>query len=259
MTDAAVRLLALFNQLDHATKRVRLNFEDGDSGAKGYLDRMGFFDHLASSIEVLQGRSRVSAARIHSGRNARLVEIARISKDNRDRELPTRLSEVLSQACRDRSDIEELSGAAWMIFAELVDNIYSHSSTPLDGYAALQVYPKSSKLQFAVSDSGLGIMDTLRPSLSSEYPKLATLSDIDLLVEVFRQGLSRHGADRGCGLKGSAAKAMKFKADLDVRMPTNRVLLTPSTGSYKPNMAYCYDRLPLIWGTHICFTISLNG
>jgi hypothetical protein len=46
MIDAAVRLLSLCNQLDSSTGRVRLNFEEGESGVMGYLNRMGFFDQL---------------------------------------------------------------------------------------------------------------------------------------------------------------------------------------------------------------------
>jgi Transposase len=107
--------------------------------------------------------------------------------------------------------------------------------TRLDGYAALQVYSGGNRLSVAVSDSGLGIMGTLRPSLATEFPKLAGLPDTDLLVEVFRQGPSRHGLDRGCGLKGCAAKAIKFGANLDVRLPNQRVLLTPARGTYQPN------------------------
>jgi hypothetical protein len=98
----------------------------------------------------------------------------------------------------------------------------------------------------------------LRPSLRTEFPKLVGLSDTDLLVEVFRQGLSRHGSDRGCGLKGSAAKAIKFEADLDVRLPNQRVLLTPARGIYQPNRADCYEGLPLLWGTHIAFAFGLG-
>jgi hypothetical protein len=64
---------------------------------------------------------------------------------------------------------------------------------------------------------------------------LHNLSDLDLLVEVFRQGISRHGADRGCGLKGCAAKGIKFDAQLDVRLPNRRVLLKPARGAYEPN------------------------
>jgi hypothetical protein len=258
MIDSAVRILSLTNQLDFCTRRVHLEFLEGERGALGYLNRMGFFDHLSSDIEVSPSRPSYSGADFYRGSNASLVEIARINKDDRDRGLPARLTEALMRSCQSRRDARELEGAAWTIFAELIDNVFEHSRTPLDGYAALQVYPRGNQLLVAVSDSGLGIMQTLRPSLQTEFPRLVGLSDTDLLVEVFRQGLSRHGADRGCGLKGSAAKAIKFKADLDVRLPNQRVLLTPARGGYQANTAYCYNHLPLLWGTHIGFAFRLS-
>jgi hypothetical protein len=258
MVDAAVRLLSLANQLTHATRRVRLNFEEGEMGTMGYLNRMGFFDHLAEQVEVCPARPAFSRAAIHRGANHSLVEIARITRNARDDELPTRLTSALMRSCAGRPDADELEGAAWTIFAELIDNIFAHSSTRLDGYAALQVYPGGNRLSVAVSDSGLGIMQTLRPTLQTQFPRLATLSDTDLLVAVFRQGLSRHGSDRGCGLKGCAAKALKFDANLDVRLPNQRILLTPARGTYQPNRADCYEALPLIWGTHIAFAFGLG-
>lgn len=259
MVDGAIRLLSLANQLAVSTRRVRLNFEEGESGTMGYLNRMGFFDHLASEVEVLPSRPFYSSANRHRGGNSMLVEIACINKDVRDEKLPTRLTEAISHACSSRTDVDGLKGAAWMIFAELIDNIFAHSATQLDGYAALQVYSGGNRLSVAVSDSGLGIMQTLRPSLHTESPKLANLSDTDLLVEVFRQGLSRHGADRGCGLKGCAVKALKFDATLDVRLPNQRVLLKPARGAYEPNRAYCFEGLPLLWGTHIAFAFGLGS
>lgn len=258
MIDSAVRILSLANQLDYCTHRVRLDFVEGDRGALGYLNRMGFFDHLSRGVEVIPARPMYSGAELYRGGNSGLVEIARINKDERDRGLPDRLTEAVQRSCRSRRDVHELCGAAWTIFAELIDNVFSHSQTPLDGYAALQVYTRGNQLLVAVSDSGLGIMETLRPSLQTEFPSLVGLSDTALLVEVFRQGLSRHGSDRGCGLKGSAAKAIKFQADLDVRLPGQRVLLTPARGAYQVNTAHCYDDLPLIWGTHIGFALKLS-
>jgi hypothetical protein len=258
MVDAAIRLLSLVNQLASTTRRVCLDFEEGESGTMGYLNRMGFFDHLAPEVEVLPERPTYSTAQIHRGGNMALVEIARINKDARDEDLPTRFTQALMRSCAGRPDASELEGAAWTIFAELIDNIFAHSCTRLDGYAALQLYSGGNRLSVAVSDSGLGIMDTLRPSLRADFPRLVGLSDTDLLVEVFRQGLSRHGSDRGCGLKGSAAKAIKFEANLDVRLPNQRVLLTPARGTYQPNRAYCYEGLPLLWGTHIAFAFGLG-
>jgi hypothetical protein len=220
---------------------------------------MGFFDHLAPPVEVLPERPAYSAAKIHRGGNSALVEIARINRNTRDEDLPKRLTEALMRSCRQRPDARQLEGAAWLIFCELIDNVFAHSETQLDGYAALQVYPGGNRLSVAVSDSGLGIMQTLRPALSTEFPRLAHLSDTDLLVEIFRQGVSRHGPDRGCGLKGSAAKAIKFDATLDVRLPNQRVLLHPARGAYEPNRAYCYEGLPLLWGTHISYGFGLGA
>ncbi len=259
MIDTAIRMLSLANQLAATSRRVRLVFDEGEAGTMGYLNRVGFFDHLAREIEVAPARPAHSAAAVYRGGNAGLVEIARINKDHRDQSLPGRLADALKRGCATRADLQELTGAAWTIFAELIDNVFSHSRTPLDGYAALQVYPRGDRLVVAVSDSGVGIMDTLRPALHNTSPRLAQLSDLDLLVEIFRQGISRHGTDRGDGLRGSAAKAIKFQADLDVRLPTQRVRLTPARGAYTPNTAYCSDHLPLLWGTHIGFTFRLHG
>lgn len=255
--DAAIRLLSLLNQLS-MTKSVRLNFLAGEEGVMGYLDRVGFFDMLDPAIAVWPSRPTHSAAAIHRGANHGLVEIARINNKICDEGLPDRLAEAVERNCRSRTDAKEVGGAAFTVFSELIRNIFDHSETLIDGYAALQTYRKGDKLSVAVSDSGAGIMATLRPALVDQYPSLVPLRDVDLLVEIFRQGLSRHGSERGDGLKGSAAKAMKYQADLDVRLPRQRVLLTPSRGAYQPNMAYCHDELPQLWGTHIAFHFRLT-
>lgn len=261
MVDAALQLLCLANQLDHLGRSIRIEFEE-ETGVMGYLDRMGFFDHLAHQIEVAPYRPLVSRAKIYRGTSGALVEIARISPECPDEELPGRLADVLKQACSNRRDVKSLSRDVFTVFGELISNIYEHSATELDGYAALQLYTGGGFLKVSVSDSGLGILETLRPTLRIEEPKLFKLGDIDLMVEVLRQGISRHGKKdkrRGMGLKGSALHALKYKAKLDVRLPRSRVLLVPSSDGYKPNLAYCYDSLPKLLGTHICFDFELDA
>ena len=257
MTDAAVRLLSLFNQLDCATRRVIVEFEEEEDGVLGYLNRIAFFDCLSPNIAVLPYRPEPSAARFR-GRNPGLVEIERIDRTSRDQNLVSRLTAAITRACSQRNDVKILEGAAWTILAELIDNVFSHSQTPVDGFAALQVYPRGNCLKVAVSDSGLGLLETLRPALRTESPRLAALSNIELLVEVFRRGLSRHGPSRGCGLKGCADKAIKFRAQLDLRLPHERVFLVPGKDGYTPNKAFCFSGLPLVWGTHVCFTLGLD-
>jgi hypothetical protein len=153
MIDAAIRLLSLSNQLAFSTRRIRLEFEEGQGALMGYLNRMGFFDHLASSVEVSPARPSYSGASRYRGANADLVEIARINKDHRDKNLPSHLTQALMRSCHGRSDAGALENAAWTIFAELIDNVFSHSQTPLDGYAALQSYRGGNRLAVAVSDN----------------------------------------------------------------------------------------------------------
>jgi len=244
MTDAAVRLLCLLNQLDYSTRRVTINFEEKKDGVLPYLERIGFFQSLSPSVLVLPRRPSGFAAIRYRGRNPSVVEIQRIYRKQRDDSLPKRLTRAITQACEKRRDVKELEEAARTIFAELIDNVFSHSETPLDGFAALQVYPKGNCLKVAISDSGFGMLDTLRPALKNEAPKLAGLSDVDLIVEVFRQGLSRHGYGRGCGLKGCADKAVKFGAELDARLPSARVLLVPGSQGYTPQPRILLFRSP---------------
>ena len=258
MVDSAIRILSLANQLVSSTRRVRMFFNEGEVGTMGYLNRMGFFDQLHPDVMISPERPVYSRARLHQGQNEKLVEIARINKDDRDVGLPSRLVNVISRVCQNRADVNELSHSIWTIFCELIDNIFEHSATKLDGYAALQTYVEGNRLFVAVSDSGLGIMETLRPTLKSQFPQLELKNDTDLLVMVFRQGLSRHGEDRGCGLKGCAAKAIKYNATLDVRLPSQRLVLIPARGAYEPNRAYRSERLPLMWGTHIGITFDLG-
>jgi hypothetical protein len=72
--------------------------------------------------------------------------------------LPTRLTKAPMRSSGSRPGARELERAAWTIFAERIDNIFAHSRTPVDCYAALQVYSGGNRLSVAVSDCGLGIM-----------------------------------------------------------------------------------------------------
>lgn len=257
MIDVVIRLLSFCNQLIACTKRVRLEFS-GAASVMGYLDRMGFFDHLSRDVEVTPYRPTRSSALVHRGGNRGLVEIERFSRTAAaDKTLVPRLAQTVERGCASRPEVKEIGEAIFSIFGELISNVYDHSATSLDAFAALQTYPQGNRVTVAVSDSGIGIMRSLRPSLTEE--RWQKLNDVDLLVEIFREGISsKHEDKRGLGLKSSARHAIGFKADLDVRLPNQRVLLKPSESEYQPNMAYSQDGLPLLWGTHISFSLKLD-
>ncbi len=257
MVDAGLRLLSLANQLQAIGKDVTLAF-DIQSQTFGYLNRMGFFDLLHPKIKVEPERPAISGAVLYRGVNQNLVEFAPINPVKQDGELPSRLEQALTNSVSTKVDRNALGHAAYTMFGELISNIYEHSETSLDGFAALQVYKNGGRATVAVSDSGKGLIETLRPALEAQSASIANLPNTSLLLEAFRNGLSRHGKGRGNGLKQCATKAIRYSADLEIRLPTCYVRLKPSSDGYTPHMAYTQDNVPLIWGTHISFNFALD-
>jgi hypothetical protein len=260
MVDAGARLLSVSNQLSRCTKRVILDFEAGLLGTMGYLNRMGFFDTLDQQVEVLPARPAISGALVHGGGNRNLVEFKALNPKTVDKELPGRLADSLKNSLPSRmTNGNQLGDAAFTIFSELIQNVYRHSETKFDGYAALQLYRGGKrKVQVSVSDSGLGIMKTLRPSLKRYFPALANKSDPDLLIEMVSKGVSRFGPDNGCGIHLCARKALSLNASMEIRMPNSRVVFMPSSDRRYLGIVSHAEGLPLIWGTHICLNFQLD-
>ena len=259
MVDASLRILSLVNQFSSTNKSVELHFLEYDSGAMGYLNRIGFFDllHSEDKIRVFPSKPAYSGAKLYTGNNSGTVEICHVvntSKSNK--EIPRRLAAAIAQ---NRNITKDVENDIWVILAELIDNIPTHSESQIGGYATLQTYRGGNKLKVAVSDSGLGVLTTLRPALAAQRAAEALLDDTSLLLEMFRVGISRLGYGRGHGLKESAAIAIKYNAKLDVRLAKSRIKLHPSADGYTPHLAYCSNNLPYLAGTHFCFTFPLDS
>jgi hypothetical protein len=258
LIDGAIRLLAYANQFSGRGIAIQLVFQDGLAGTMGYLDRMGFFDQLAPGVEVWPDRPAVSGAVVYQGWNDGLVEIGAINEEGDRYALLDKLVDALRTTCGGRPDFDSFEAAMATILSELVDNVYEHGGTGVTGYAALQRYPRSNTVRVVVSDDGHGLMETIRPALEARDKRYRAVEDVELLVEMFRDGLSRlDDAKRGNGLKGCAARAIQFKAKLEVRLKTQNVLLVPSGTSYVPNKAYMSTNLAEMAGTHLSFIFSL--
>lgn len=256
LLDACVRLLAYSNQIIAEGIPVRLVFEDGP--AMGYLDRMGFFDHLTPAVEVSPDRPAVSGAYVFGGNNRGLVEICAIRPGMDAHDLISKLKGTIGATCGGRPDFPQFEDAMTTILSELVGNVYLHGGDGATGYAAFQSYNASNKARVVVSDNGRGLMQTIRPPLEDRDPSYRHVRDVDLLVEMFRDGLSRFDdPSHGNGLKGCATKAIKYRAPLDVRLRSQAVTLVPSGDAYLPNTAILSSELPELAGTHIAFELSL--
>lgn len=258
MIDAGILMLSYLNQLSSHGISISLNFLEGEEGTYGYLNRVGFFDYLSDEIDVLPYRPNVSRANIFRGSNRGMLEIVKIDPTNRDDEIPTILTDILIENVHTSIDTEKFGTATFTVFSELIDNIYNHSKTKLSGFAAMQVYKSGNDVKVIVSDSGDGLISTLRPSISTHYPKYSDFSDSEIIIKVFSEGLSKDGVEMGCGLKVCALHTLKFNAKLTVRLPRSCFYLSPLNGRYSIAKATCIDSRPQILGTHIIFDFALD-
>ena len=262
LLDALARFLALCNQLAFADKNVTVDFTN-NGNLKHYLNRAGFFDHLDERVSVLPQRPEQSTAKTHEGNSKNLAELGEVTphedEDAKD-QLVTRLTKKFTDLTSN-----DYKAAVSTIFAELTGNIQEHSKTQLKGFAGLQKYGKGKPhIQTVVSDSGLGIASTLRPSLQSHHKDLYKLyhqesldNDIALVTKVMTDGLiSRHGAGRGLGFKSSREHALKFKAKYSVRQESFSLEFLFENGVLKQVIPK--KGLIKILGTHICFDFDID-
>jgi hypothetical protein len=262
LLDALARLLAFCNQLAFSSKVVTVDFNN-NGPLKHYLNRAGFFDHLDERVNVLPQRPTNSTATSHKGKSENLVELGIVTphedeaaKDELVKRLTNKFIALMS---------EKYKTAVSTIFAELTGNIQDHSETKLNGFAGLQKYGGSNPhIQTIISDSGVGIAASLRPSLQAhhktlydKYHKESMDNDIALVTEVMSKGLiSRYGAGRGLGFQTSRDRALKFKAKYSVRQE-NFSLEFIFEGE-QLNRVIEKNNLTKISGTHICFDFVID-
>jgi len=258
LLDAAARLLALCNQLI-LSKEVTIDFS-GCKKTLSYFDRIGFLDHLNKNVTVLPRRPKVSRASKYKGKSKAVVEFGAVDPDQDNKELIVQLGDRFVQQSDNRYET-----AASTVFSELIGNVKEHSESPIPGFAALQKYGgRREHIQTVVSDSGLGIANTLRPSLEEHYPDLYKLhseasieSDVGLVITALSKGeLSRFGVGRGLGFKSSRAQAIKFDAQLSVRQEHFCLYFVYKDGELvkvRKKVA-----LPTIKGTHLCFDFYVD-
>ena len=259
MLEALARLLALSNQLSHAGKTVILDFTESRSTAT-YLDRLGFFDHLNRTIQVLPIRSRRGLSRQYRGNNDGLIEFRAIDPAQEESEIPLLLERSFVACAGDSYSV-----AVMTILSELYSNVLEHSGASTPGFAGLQFYKATHHIQAVLSDSGLGIVGTLGSVIEQRYPKVAQKiaaskdhAGVALLKEVFSSGrISQVDAEgRGLGLRRSRDFAKKFRARISVRQRDFELRIHHSNDQ----VTFTHDtNLVRIDGTHICFDFMLDA
>jgi hypothetical protein len=228
-------LLSFLNQLATVGPGVvRLEFESAE-GLFGYLDRSGFLQLLSPRIVTAPKRPTLSWADLFRGQAETLVEISPLRPGTPLDEKLDIIRPLVAALCRffpDDERTKRLGGAVHTLLGELVDNVFSHSETVLPGYVSLQAYEKRGRprIQLSVSDSGIGIPESIRTTRGSKVRRLA---DHEIILQAFRDGLSKHGphAGRGCGLKRCASLAARYGSVVGVRTPKSHIVLEPASAT----------------------------
>jgi anti-sigma regulatory factor (Ser/Thr protein kinase) len=251
-------LLSFFNQLACAARgAILLRFPSSD-GLFGYLGRNGFLDLLSHDIATEPERPAVSGAVIFGGASANLVEIQELvpgTTGQPRQEIVRSLVDALVRKYPATNRTLRLQQAVFTALGELVDNVFGHSQTAVPGYAVLQAYARSERVQIAVSDSGIGIPRSIR---EARRGRVGRMSEGDLIIAAFQDGLSRHGdlGGRGCGLPTCARLAAEYNSDVIVRTPAARVTLTPHIATH--GLQAVVESCNGFAGTHICLQFRVD-
>ena len=263
LLESTTRILAIANQLILLGKKVTIDLRDCNS-TKTYLNRLGFFDLLNKKVHVAPNRPEHSTAQIYTGNSNALVELGEIDPANPNIHIPMLLKNTFVARAG-----EKYSDAAFTFFSELFGNVCEHSQTPIPGFAALQIYNgKRPHIQTVVSDSGMGIAESLKPILKLHYPDLHKRFDFNdpnsnalLIKEVLEKGrISNKGPSteegRGLGLRRSHQYAEKYNANISIRQDTFELRFIYQSGQLSGCVHYV--NRPKILGTHICFDFFLD-
>ncbi len=263
--EAAARLLALSNQLVLIGKSVTIDFNDCQ-GALSYFNRIGFFELLDKKVDIKPSRPSFSTATIYKGNSEAVYEFGEVDPDNLDEDIPQRLKKSFVYYAGDK-----YSQPVFTVLSELFGNVWEHSNSPIPGYIALQRYKGYGgrrgvrpHIQTIVSDSGKGIVGTLKPVLKERYHALYKKFDFNdpksgplLVKEVFEKGRisSSIYEGHGLGLKRSGDVAASYDAKISVREEKFELKLIYKSGKLHE---FLYEvGLPKILGTHICFDFFL--
>lgn len=266
MVCAAIKLLSLLNLLSCKSSYMAIEFEGKNNASIGYLQRMNFFQNLQPTVKVLSESINIDKPSAYYGKNNSLVEIEKVSSISHDENLPTRLCKTILNHNIVDKNLEDgikntLQTAIENMFDELTDNIVNHSESNLTGFATCQIYkPKGDPVaHISVCDSGKGILNTLRPTLSQNYPEHVNLNDDELILEMFKHGVSRHGDDDGgSGLPSCAKQALKFNASVHIRTNKSYIELIPDgKNTHKIKRSNKVTDLLYLEGTQITFEFPL--
>lgn len=158
-----------------------------DRNVHNYLSRM----NLGQCLAGFCNRTGLRPVR-HNDQGDRLLELQRFESDDESQAVAERVFNAALTVGHTRDDAK----LVYRGITEVLNNAVEHSGA-VGGWAAMQLMPGSSsqgRITFAVADAGVGMVTTIRDSIT-------VLSDGEAIERAFDRGVSSTGDDgRGNGL-----------------------------------------------------------
>lgn len=182
-----------------------------DPGATAYLQRMDVIRQMPERTQI-RGRLPLDARADHHGS---LMEVTALNEKNVN-DLSQRLGPLVTGFYAGRS---AAGAAVFRACGELISNATEHGFSARGAFMAAQVHTGrttgSARLEFAVCDTGMGIMNHLR-----QNPQYAYLVRDELAIEMaMRAGVSGVGSGkRGNGLSDVISDTSNYgRVDFQIR------------------------------------------
>lgn len=115
----------------------------------------------------------------------------------------------------------DLAALEWAV-NEIIDNVITHSESPVGGLIQVSTFTRSKKIQFVVADAGIGIPRSLA-ALTGDGP------DEQALARAIEEGVTR-GTGQGNGLFGSYEICRRSKGFFFIESGNGRLRFAPDYG-----------------------------
>ncbi|MFI0405530.1 ATP-binding protein [Actinomadura sp. 3N508] len=167
-------------------ERMRLLLPD-EPAVTSYLERMDLLNRLPDQCKS----NRRVPARGRADRSHSLLEITPVRSPHDGELAGERVFGIVRGNLGDR-----LGKLAFKVVGELIDNAVSHGRSETGSFVAAQVYPRQRRLEFAVCDTGVGVLEHLKGNpLHRDLER-----DQEALFRALQPGVTGEREDRGNGL-----------------------------------------------------------
>lgn len=235
-----VQFLKHINREKNINQKLILRHPYGES-LKHYLNRINFYELVGIETEEI----------IRRDSSGRFFEVTNINSHTEVRDISENLAQIFMQQT---NSSEDLSGNINSSLSEILDNIFHHSRSPIDGVVCAQTFSRKREAEFAICDTGIGIKESL--SHNPEYSNLT--SDEDAIGKALQKEVTGTIGENEVGLNNTGEGLYYIKEAIisnlgDFHIYSKEGKVAIEQGNIE------YSQVPLWPGTLISITIDLDN